>query len=233
MLQDILIIKNSHEGPGLLQDILTATKLSSKTIELGKGEPFTSPKGYKALVVLGGPDSANDNTPKMQQELQRIKEALDLKIPYLGICLGLQTLVKAAGGSVIQNSVKEIGFRGPDNELFTIDLTSQGKQDPLFNGLNDILNVFQLHGETVQPTKDMQLLGTGKFCKDQIVRVGSNAYGLQCHFELTEEMFLEWFSADTDIQKLDKNKLLADFQSIKNDYLRIGKKLFENFVRLL
>ena len=60
------------------------------------------------MMVFGGPDSANDDTEKMKQELQRISEILDAEIPYLGICLGMQALVKAAGGTVRKNKIKDL-----------------------------------------------------------------------------------------------------------------------------
>jgi len=191
MNKKILIIKNiTHENPGLLKSILNENNLQYDLIELDKGETFPNPLDYSALIVLGGPDSANDNTLKMTNELQKIKNAIDSKIPYLGICLGLQTLVKANGGKVIKNDVKEIGFRDPENNFFNINLTDEGKIDPIFKGFNSPLKLFHLHGETVSLGPDMTLLATGKYCKNQVVKVGSNAYGLQGNFELPKREHL-------------------------------------------
>lgn len=92
-------------------------------VDLDKGQEVPALDDYKALVVLGGPDSANDDTDKMTAELARIKEGLDAGIPYLGICLGLQTLVKAAGGKVVTVKVKEIGFIDPDDNQHTVAVT--------------------------------------------------------------------------------------------------------------
>jgi hypothetical protein len=65
-MNDVLIVKNiSREGPGLLERILVEAGLTATVVDLDKGESFPSPLGYKALVVLGGPDSANDTTDKM------------------------------------------------------------------------------------------------------------------------------------------------------------------------
>jgi GMP synthase-like glutamine amidotransferase len=72
-MEDVLIIKNiSHEGPGLLADILTENNLSSRVVDLDAGEAFPDPNGFKAVIVLGGPDSANDTTLKMQTELTHL-----------------------------------------------------------------------------------------------------------------------------------------------------------------
>ena len=233
MEKRILIVKNiSREGPGIIESLLQEQDINYTVIDLDKGEAFPSPQDYSALVVMGGPDSANDTTEKMRLELQRIKEALSLKIPYLGICLGLQTLVKAGGGKVVRSPVKEVGFKGPDGKPFIISLTQDGKDDGLFNGLGDNFRVFQLHGETVELTEDMKLMGTGKFCRNQVIKVGTNAYGLQCHFELTPEMFEIWLNEDADLRQLDKKQLQNEFNSFLAEYTSTGRKLFQNFLKI-
>lgn len=233
MEKEILIVKNTtEEGPGLLEDLLIERGIGYHIVDLQKEEPFPAVENYKAVVVLGGPDSANDENHKMVVEQQRIREILAARIPYLGICLGLQTLVKAAGGKVIQSPVKEVGFRGPDGDFFTVELTPEGMHDRLFKGLGRSLKVFHLHGETVDLSASMTLLGAGKFCHNQIVKVGENAYGLQCHFELTKPMFETWITEDPDLLQLDSNALRADLKSIKDAYTQTGRQLFLNFLEI-
>jgi len=238
-MKKVLLVKNiTREGPGLLEELLKENHIESDLIDLDKGDKFPDPLHYDAVFVFGGPDSANDTTPKMKKELERIKEVLSANIPYLGICLGLQALVKAAGGSVVKNQVKEIGFRDPENNPFsvtlteTVDLTEEGKRDPLFTNLGHTYHVFHLHGETVNITKHMTLLAVGKFCWNQIVRVGTNAYGIQSHFELTPEMFERWINEDPDLQKMNKEKLRENFAAIKEEYARVGKQLLTNFLNI-
>lgn len=233
MEKEILIVKNTtEEGPGLLENLLIECNISYHIADLQKGEPFPGVENFKAVVVLGGPYSANDENQKMAIELQRIREILAARIPYLGICLGLQTLVKAAGGTVVQSPVKEVGFRGPDHDYFTVELTPEGMRDRLFKGLGHSLKVFHLHGETVGLTHGMTLLGAGKYCRNQIVRIGANAYGLQCHFELTESMFETWISEDPDLMQLDSHALRADLKAIQSAYTQTGRQLFLNFLEI-
>jgi GMP synthase (glutamine-hydrolysing) len=228
MEKEILIFKNiTREGPGLLEEVLKERGIEYTIVDLDQGQKFPPVENYGAVVVLGGPDSANDENEKMENELARIGEAIAAKIPYLGICLGLQTLVKAAGGKVVKSPIKEVGFIGPDANNFTVELTNNGKQDPLFKGLNETFNVFHLHGETVELTDDMVLLAVGKFCRNQIVRIGENAYGIQCHFELTLEMFETWINEDPDLLQLDKEQLRANFATIQDEYTRVGRQLFK------
>jgi len=233
MKKEILIVKNiTREGPGLLQTELKERDIGHTIADLAQGENFPLIENYGAVVVLGGPDSANDVNEKMENELARIRDVITANIPYLGICLGLQTLVKAAGGKVVKSPTKEVGFIDPEGKNFTVELTNEGKQDPLFEGLDHMFNVFQLHGETVELTDDMVLLAVGKFCRNQIVRVGSNAYGIQCHFELTPEMFATWINEDTNLLQLEKERLRANFEAIRDEYRRVGRQLFKNFLKI-
>jgi GMP synthase (glutamine-hydrolysing) len=232
-MKEILIIKNiTREGPGIIEQILKNNEIKYTIADLSHGNLVESLKNYGAVIVLGGPDSANDNNKKMNGELALIREVLKAKIPYLGICLGMQTVVKAAGGEVVKSPLKEIGFRDPDGNLFNVELTKEGKIDPLFYGMADSFNVFQLHGETVVLTDNMKLLATGRFCKNQIVKIGANAYGIQCHFELTPEMLEEWINSDSDLKTLKKEKLESDFGLLKDEYSNYSYQLFHNFLRI-
>ncbi len=234
MSRKILIVKNmTQEGPGLLETLLCEHGIASHSEDLSAGGAFPDPRGYSALVVLGGYQSANDETPSMRLQLRRIEAALHEEIPYLGICLGMQCLVKAGGGKVMKAAVKETGFVDPEGSPYRIDLTPAGRKDPLFGGLGKSFPVFQLHGETVElAASGMELLATGKGCPIQAVRVGKNGYGLQCHFELTDAMFLEWCENDADLKRINRGELLEQFESIREEYHTTGLKLLYNFLRI-
>ncbi len=229
----LLILQNiKREGPGILERVLSEENIDFDLVILDEGRRVPTLDDYTALVVLGGPDSANDDMAKISSELALIKEALEAGIPYLGICLGLQTLVKAAGGRVIKGNHKEIGFIGPDNQQYAVTLTDKGRGDPLLASLPDVLDVFQLHGETVELTSDMLVLATGKYCHNQIIKVAANAYGIQSHFELTPEMLAVWAEQDPDLIPIGKDRLLAGFEVIKQSYTYIGQTLLRNFLRI-
>lgn len=231
-IREILILKNiTREGPGLLGKILAENSIKTRIIDLSLGEKPGPPEKYGAVVVLGGPDSANDENAKMRNELAFIRAVLAAEIPYLGICLGLQTLVKAAGGQVVKCALSEVGFRDLNGQFFKISLTDEGIKDPLFESMDNSLRVFQLHGETVILTDRMKLLAESVSCRNQIVRIGTNAYGIQCHFELTHEMLEKWISNDRDLLELDKVQLHADFREITETYLKTGTTILGNFLR--
>jgi GMP synthase (glutamine-hydrolysing) len=232
-MKKMLIVKNiKREGPGLLEGVLKANTIAFDLVDLDAGQDFPPPQSYQALVVLGGPDSANDTTGKMIAELHHVRIAIEQGIPYLGICLGLQVAVKAAGGSVIPGVVKEIGLLDPNNKPYTVQVTNEGTSDPLLQDLDATLRVFQLHGETVEITPNMQILATGEYCRNQIIKIRPNAYGIQSHFELTPKMLAIWASEDSDLMLLDKDKLLQDFAAIQKVYAHTGETLLRNFIHL-
>ena len=231
MGKNILILKNiSREGPGLIEDILRENNLKFEIIEPDQIAHINSIENLGALIVLGGPNSANDTDLNMQKELDLIRKVVYAEIPYLGICLGLQTIVKAMGGRVVNCETKEIGFRDQNNKYYKIDLTPQGRRDGLFKNLPDSFTVFQLHGETVTLSSEMTLLASGDICKNQIVKIGSNAYGIQCHFELNGEMLGLWIKNDHDLQQLDGDKVLSDYKAIQGYYRETGRQLIKNFL---
>lgn len=228
MGRKILVLKNVfREGPGLLAEVLDERGVGC---DVAYVDDHPGLDGYGALVVLGGPASANDGSETMLSLVEFMAGALGRGIPCLGVCLGLQAMVKAAGGRVGHALHREIGLRGPDGGLFSIKLTEEGRADPLFEGMANSLTVFQLHGEMAEPTEDMSLLATGKYCRSQVVRVRPGAYGIQGHFELTAGMLSTWAAEDPDLRCLNAAELQGDFKAIGSSYAKAGRRLFHNFL---
>ena len=233
MINSVLIIKNiSHENPGLILNVLKEFNINFEIIDLSQKLEFPKIDEFSLIIIMGGPDSANDNSGKISKELQYIKLAFEKKIPILGICLGLQLMVKASGGKVYKNPIDEKGFKH-ENDWYCISLTEEGIKDPIFNEVDEKFITFQLHGETVRIKKDMKLLGTGKYCKNQIVRIGAFNYGFQFHFELTREMLNDWIILAPELREKDKSSIIKDYDLIYNTYEKIGKKIIQNYLNLI
>ncbi|MCC7576632.1 MAG: type 1 glutamine amidotransferase [Methanomethylovorans sp.] len=228
----VLIVKNcAREGPGTLGEILENNGIEYRIVEIEHGEEIPDPTEHETLIVMGGPASANDTTKAMQQEIASTEQAVRAEVPYLGICLGMQALVKACGGRVIRNPIKEVGWKDLQGKRFSLELTPAGKKDPIFEGLETTLPIFHLHGETVEPTDDMQLLATGKHCRNQVVKVGKNAYGFQGHLELTATMLDTWLVEDDDLKQLSAEEVKRDHVALREEYESNSKKVFTNFLR--
>ena len=75
----------------------------------------------KGVILSGGPESVTkSNTPRIP------KAILELEIPLLGICYGMQTLAEQFGGQVGTSKNKEFGHA---------EITLE-RQSLLFDGLN-------------------------------------------------------------------------------------------------
>ena len=233
MRDKILIIQNiTHEKPGLIRDLLNKEQIDYDILDLSQKLQFPNIERYKLLIILGGPDSANDSSEKILKELEFVNQALKKKIPILGICLGLQLIVKALGGYVLKNFVAEIGFRY-NTEWNYIHLTNEGIKDPIFKGVSKTFKAFHLHGETVKLIDKLKLLGTGEFCKNQVIKIGEFNYGFQFHFELTSQMLNEWIYKAPELYGKNKYEILNDFEVVMEDYTERGRKIILNYLKLI
>ncbi len=230
----ILIVKNeSHEGGGIFQEELIKLNIPYDVIDLNTGDTWPHLEKYDGLIVMGGSNSANDGVDKMTTEVDKVRQWLKTDKPYLGICLGLQVMVKAAGGTVVKNTEKEVGFRGSDGQLFSVTLCDEAMNDQLLKNIPKEFNVFHLHGETVIPNEKVEILGTGISCRNQIAKVGRHAYGLQFHCELTAEMFNDWKAKDPWLQEINQPQLTQDWLTENKNMATITQTLMRNFLALI
>ncbi len=230
----ILIVKHIDiEGPGTLGDFLKAKEEPFRIVELGAGEPMpANPRIFKGVVVLGGPMSVyeEDRYPFLKPENDFIQKVLKAEIPYLGICLGAQLLAKAAGAKVVKSPVKEIGW-------YQIQLTSEGKKDLLFKGFRESDPIYHWHGDMFHIPSNGQLLAGAQGCPHQAFKVGSNAYGLQFHIEVTDKSIKEWCDeyCETDLpERLDHAKsMVEDYWKYKQVFDHQAKQIYHNFLNII
>ena len=91
----------------------------------------SSPSG---IVISGGPDSVNDEGAIAVQ-----REILELGVPVLGVCYGMQLLAKYLGGQVASGEKPEYGTT-------TIMLSGESR---LLQGLPESFEVLMSHGDRV------------------------------------------------------------------------------------
>ena len=126
----------------------------------------------QALVLSGGPASV------MQEGAPRInEEILDLGVPVLGICYGLQLLVQHFGGQIEPAAEREYGRA-------QLRLDAQG--DPLFEGVPVESVVWMSHGDRVTALPEgFQVVGTSENSPYAVIRHAQKPlYGLQFHPEV-------------------------------------------------
>ena len=231
---NLLIIKNTkNEGPGLLSTVLHEREIGSDIVEYYQDGILPPLSRYSAVIVLGGPQSANDTTEKMNELIAYTRRILREDIPYFGICLGMQVLARAAGGRVARCPVKETGWRDATGEYFRMHLTDRGRRDPLLAGIRDPVRLFQLHGEMVEPSVCGEVLAFGDDCPVQLVKEGRYAYGIQGHIEMDEPLLRIIAETDPEISHLVKSSLMSDYRAIREEYTGSGMTMFSNFLDMI
>lgn len=186
---------------------------------------------YDGIVVLGGDQSVNDlaGSPYLRREAAYLREAVERKIPCLGICLGAQLLAHLLGAAVYRSRL-EFGFS-------EVQLTGEGERDPLFRGLKGPVPVFHWHQETFTLPLEAVPLSHDRHGECQAFRYGRHVYGIQHHIELTPEMIQVWLDkAGRRPELLDgaEPDLLARVtaeQAMRYPaYAAHSRLLFENFL---
>ncbi|MFA6282068.1 MAG: type 1 glutamine amidotransferase [Candidatus Omnitrophota bacterium] len=222
----ILMIKHARtEGPGTLGEFFKATSWEIRVTELWNKALLPRINDCEAIISLGGPMNVYETEKYsfLKKEEEFLIKALEKNIPILGICLGAQLLAKASGAKVIKAKHKEIGW-------YEVKLTTEGKQDPLFRNMVKNLEVFQWHEDSFGVPKQAELLATSGTCKNQAIRVGKNAWGLQYHPEMTAEMINCWFGKK---ENSAKDKALLDYYQKRNLYEAQARLMYFNFSRII
>ncbi|MCE1225872.1 MAG: type 1 glutamine amidotransferase [Geobacteraceae bacterium] len=219
------IIQNDPEvPPGNLAENLADQRVAFRLLHAYRNEELPDPAEISALIVLGGAMGANDDDrfPFLSPLKQLIQSCLAHAIPYLGICLGGQLLAAAMGTQVVSCRWEELG-------TLQVTLTHKGEADPLFHGIPSPFNTFQWHHDSFDLPAGATLLASSPVCPHQAFRIGSNAWGLQFHPEVTEQIIRTWAAWDP-ATACRTEQLLADFQAAQSGYQQTAKRMLQNFL---
>jgi GMP synthase (glutamine-hydrolysing) len=232
-VMNVLVMKHVDiEGPGLIEACLSQEKIPYQILTLESGLHLPKLDNLTHIVILGGPMNVYEEAryPFLRMEDFFIKEAIQRGKSILGICLGAQLIAKALGARVFKAPVKEIGW-------YDVSLTRIGSIDPFFSQLPKTFPVFQWHEDTFEIPHSAILIATSSAVPYQAFRYGDNAYGLQFHLEVTQEMIREWigtYEEDFEGQQsepLSKSRILADTELKSIPYEEMGLKFFKSFFR--
>jgi len=179
------------EGLGQIGPALDRAGLAFEYFDLFAGAALPEVAVSPALILMGGPQSANDGEEYLRTELRLIEAMIAAGKPVLGICLGAQLIAKALGQRVYRNPEKEIGW-------FPLHFTPAGSGDPLLRGLPNPATVLQWHGETFDLPTGAEHLAWSDLCRNQAFRHGSRVYGFQFHMETTPDMIADWCHQDAN-----------------------------------
>ncbi|MFN4103191.1 MAG: type 1 glutamine amidotransferase [Tepidimonas sp.] len=183
---DVLVLQHTIEDPaGYLATWLDAVGARWDVACAEAGEPYPdSVAGYRALAVLGGEWSANDDRSSLRHAESLIREADVLGIPVIGHCLGGQLLTRALGGSVQRLPKPEIGWLpiGPDG-------TAAARE---WFGDETHAVVYQWHYDgMVALPPGATVIASSPACPVQAYTLGPHL-GMQFHIEITPFKIENW-----------------------------------------
>jgi GMP synthase (glutamine-hydrolysing) len=125
----------------------------------------------EGIILSGGPASIySKGAPRVDSGI------LELGIPVLGICYGLQYMVDSLGGKVIGSAKREYGFA----ELLVKN------QKGIFNGVNKKTQCWMSHGDSIGSLPDGFVItaSTSNTPVAAAEYIKRNFYGLQFHPEV-------------------------------------------------
>ncbi|MEM8774758.1 MAG: glutamine amidotransferase [Pseudomonadota bacterium] len=147
---------------------------------------------FSGIIVGGGPGCVSDAPEKKSAIEARIEaevlslmpEVTEQDFPFLGCCYGIGIL-----GQHLQGDVSKRAFSEPVGTS-ACELTTDGKSDPLLDGVPSLFDAFVGHKEALQSLpKDCAHLVRSTACPFQMVRYGSNVYATQFHPEADADGF--------------------------------------------
>jgi GMP synthase (glutamine-hydrolysing) len=193
------------------------------------GDPLPAPlDAFGAVVPFGGGMNVRDadRLPWLTGEVELLRDALDARVPVLGICLGAQLVAAAAGAEVRRSAQPEIGW-------FDVELSADGERDPVLGALPERFLAYEWHSYTFDLPAGAVELARSPACS-QAFRLGDAAWAVQFHPEVTPEIVREWaldYESDPDAVRVGVEPAahLALAEQRLPDWMALGRRLFDAF----
>jgi GMP synthase-like glutamine amidotransferase len=229
----ILVLQHiACEPPGVYEDVLRERGAQIHRVELDEGEPLPHRSEIDAIVCMGGPMSATNDAelPWLAKEKMFIADAVRDGVPFWGVCLGVQLLAASLGARVYPGLAPEVG-------VLPVELTAEGRADPVFSGLPAVLPTLQWHGDTFDLPEGAVRLAGSRAYPNQAFRFGESAYGVQFHVEVSPELAREWAEVPAYEEALERvlghgalESLIGQLETDAEEMLGHGSRLFERWL---
>jgi GMP synthase (glutamine-hydrolysing) len=197
------------------------------------GDEVPGLDGFDGLLVLGGSMGANDDatTPWLGATKDRIREAVSVGLPTLGVCLGHQLVAVALGGRSEPNPA------GQQVGLYDIGWTPEAADDELMGSLASPRRGVQWNTDVVTelPEGATSLAATAAG-ENQVARFGPRAWGVQLHPEVDRAVLVSWAAGDRDdhLEKgIDQEAVLSEIDSARAELDEAWRPLATRFAELV
>ena len=191
--------------------------------------PPADPHTYDAVLTCGGAMHADqeDEHPWLREEKALLADLIERGVPLLGVCLGAQLLAQAAGGVARRAREPEIGWH-------RVEVTQEGRDDPLLAPLSPRFTAFQWHSYEFSLPPDATALATSPVCL-QAFRLAGPAWGIQFHAEVSSddaEAWIDDYRSDEDAIRIgiDPGALRERTRDAIGAWNELGRDLCERFL---
>jgi GMP synthase-like glutamine amidotransferase len=226
----LTVIQNDPDVPlGSYGHYLETFGVKSRMIRPYAAELIPAPGSCSAVIVLGGAMGVHDveKYPFLSDVKSFISDCVNLKIPFLGICLGGQLLAEVLGATVSS------GIH-PERGVLPVNLTVQGFSDPIFSGISNPFISFQWHNDSFELPQGAIHLASSPACPFQAFRMG-NAWGVQFHPEVNQVIVANWcrcIAENPPLSPEESDVLIGDFKVNNGEYSKASSRIVENFLRI-
>lgn len=166
--------------------------------EMGSGFPERI-DGYRALALLGGSMSANDDLAFLRSAQSLVAQALRSDVPVLGHCLGGQLMARTLGAKVVASPVPEVGWHRMDC------IESPACRE--WFGPEPSHRVFHWHYEAFGLPAGAVPLARSASCPQQAFAIGRHL-AMQFHVEVDAAKLALW-SSQPDAQYLEAQRFAS------------------------
>ncbi len=220
------------EPPGLFSDVLRRHGIVVGTVELDEGGELPDWHEVDLVLAMGGPMSVHDEAehPWLAEEKRWIAAAVQVGVPYFGVCLGAQLLAASLGAPVHAGETPEVG-------VLPVAVTAAGRSDPVFGALADEFPALQWHSDTFGIPAGAVHLARSAAYPNQAFRFGETAYAVQFHVEVTSRMLAEWRhvpayekSAEVVLGVSGFETLAAEFAAARASMARSASLMFAGWL---
>jgi GMP synthase (glutamine-hydrolysing) len=215
------------EPPGAYEDELIAWGGELHRVEVDAGEPLPDWRPYAAIIAMGGPMGAYEDSehPWLADEKRLIADAVRAGMPYWGVCLGAQLLAASLGARVYPGGGAEVG-------VLDVELTAEAATDPVFADAPRRFPALQWHGDTWWLPDGATRLARSEAYEQQAF-VFKRAYGAQFHVEVSTRLATEWGGVPAYSRSLEAilgpgalPRLIDDVAAHETEMVGLARRLF-------
>jgi GMP synthase (glutamine-hydrolysing) len=192
------------------------------------------PQDFPESAVIVGPSRhmLNEDLPWMHAAKDFIRRTYEQGKPMLGLCFGQQIICETLGGTVGPSE-------RPEKGMIEVSLTDEGKDDPLFAGLDATFQAAAHHSngvKTLPQVGDVRVLASNANEPYQALAIGNNIRTVQFHPDTNADEIIRVLQSTK--QKLlesgyFKNADEADehVAEIKRSQINKSRQVLRNFIK--